>query len=92
MLPGLFCNSEIQRRKQNKTKLNPKPPQLRFREQTWHERTPSILRFIFRDVLFVCMHVHVPHVCSALGAERRVLDPLELVLQMIVSCHRDVEN
>lgn len=36
-------------------------------------------------ICFVCMHVCGPHVCSAHGGQKRVLDPLGLKLQMAVS-------
>lgn len=37
-------------------------------------------------------YMHVPHVCSACGGQKRVLDPLELQLQMIVGCYWVLET
>ena len=39
-----------------------------------------------------CMHVYVPHVCSAHRGQKRALDPLELELQEVVSYHVGTET
>ena len=41
---------------------------------------------------FACMYICVPCSCSALGIQMRVLDPLGLKSQMVVSCHVGAEN
>lgn len=45
----------------------------------------NFLSFIISYVYgwLACMYIYVPHVCS--GCQKRVLDPLELELQLIVS-------
>lgn len=40
---------------------------------------------------FACLFIQ-PHVCSACGGQKGALDPLELKLQMTVSCHMDAGN
>lgn len=43
--------------------------------------------YLFYVVCLFCLHICVPHACSVQGGQKRSLDPLELELQMIVTCH-----
>lgn len=49
----------------------------------------SILFYVV-DVLSACKCVH--HVCSVTSGQKRALDPLELVLQVVSSHHVDSVN
>lgn len=40
--------------------------------------------FCVYECMYICMYVH--HVCGALGGHKRVLGPLELELQVVMSC------
>lgn len=42
--------------------------------------------------IFVCMYTYVPQVSIALRGQEKVLGPLELDLQMVVSCHVGAGN
>ena len=41
---------------------------------------------------FACMHVCAPSACLMSRDQKRALDPLELQLQALVSCHVDARN
>ena len=41
---------------------------------------------------YASMYVCTLHVCSASGGQKRTSDPLELELQMFVSCHVGAGN
>ena len=41
---------------------------------------------------FACMHMYTACVPGIHGGPKRVMDPLKLELQMVVSCHSDAEN
>lgn len=51
--------------------------------------------FTFLSILFyvygccACMYVFAPHVCSVLKGQKRVSDPLELELELVVSHQMD---
>ena len=40
----------------------------------------------------MCISMHHTHAHRAHGGQKRALDPLELELQMVVSCHEDAES
>lgn len=42
--------------------------------------------------IFVCMYTCAPQVSIALRGQEKVLGPLELDLQMVVSCHVGAGN
>jgi hypothetical protein len=41
---------------------------------------------------FACMYVSTQCVCRAQRSQKRALEPLELELWMVVSCHMDAGN
>jgi hypothetical protein len=48
---------------------------------------------MFIIILYACMHACVLHMCLRLDTKQKKLsDPLELKLQMAVSCHIGAEN
>lgn len=38
------------------------------------------------------MYIRVPHACSVQGSQKKMLDPLELTLQVVMSPHVDTGN
>jgi hypothetical protein len=53
----------------------------------------DISNFIFKIYeYFACLNVYAPHAYNAHRGLKRVLDPLELELQKVVSCHVGTVN
>lgn len=51
--------------------------------------------FFFKDYIFsmlVCMFICASHACSVHGGQKRVLDPLEMELKVVMNCHVSAGN
>lgn len=51
--------------------------------------------FFFEDYIFsmlACMFICASHACSVHGGQKKVLDPLEMELKVVVNCHVSAGN
>ena len=68
--------------------------QLHISVTDWSRKEALMSPGVYVYGCFVCIYVCIPHVCvePACGVQRGELDPLELELQMVVSCHVGAGN